>query len=121
MWLVAMVLAAAPGLLVVVNRRSPCGCLCSCSCPCGTITMADARWFQLLWSYHGGLFFSLFLVRMKNGNGKKVRAGHTSATELFRGMEVTINFHKGIQVKDSIQSSLIVYGSDMVFKASLRR
>jgi len=37
---------------------------------------------------------------MKNGNGKKVRAGHTSATELFRGMEVTINFHKGIQVKD---------------------
>jgi len=58
---------------------------------------------------------------MKNGNGKKVRAGHTSATELFRGMEVTINFHKGIQVKDSIQSSLIVYGSDMVFKALLRR
>jgi len=46
---------------------------------------------------------------MKNGNGKKVRAGHTSATELFRGMEVTINFHKGIQVKDSIQSSLPVY------------
>ena len=52
---------------------------------------------------------------------KKFARGHTGVTELFRGMEVTINFHKGIQVKDSIQSSLIVYGSDMVFKALLRR
>ena len=36
---------------------------------------------------------------------RKLARGHTGATELFRGMEVTINFYKGIRVKDSLFSS----------------
>ena len=41
---------------------------------------------------------------MEGYTGKKrLGAGYTGATDLFRDMEVKRNFHKGIEVKDSVK------------------